>query len=130
MDWLTIGSDIGTMATGLSAVTAAYVWTRNQVRGWRQEKAEKQIKNWHGFIPLGQVDTWRVRLVEEPKSPTARVVLEAVNPDGSPDEMIAHVIRERIKQDGFLSRSPTTEEFEFLKELQRKRGYGKGVVIR
>lgn len=116
MDWLTTGSDIGTMATGLSAVTAAYVWTRNQVRGWRQEKAEKQIKNWHGFIPLGQVDTWRVRLAEEqPNSPTAQVIIEAVNPDGTPDEMIAHIIRKRIKQDGFLSRPPTTGKLEFPK---------------
>ncbi len=36
MDVMTTGADIATMLTGLSAVTAAYLWTRSQWNGWRQ----------------------------------------------------------------------------------------------
>ncbi|MEY9861540.1 hypothetical protein ABH935_007181 [Catenulispora sp. GAS73] len=126
MSWLTDGSDIGTMATGLSAVTAAIVWTKGQVRGWKQERAQKQRRNWHGYIELGMVDTWGVRLLEEPDEPTARVVLEVVTRDGTPDEHAAHAMRRRISQDGWLSRSPTPAESDFLKHLYRERGYGRG----
>jgi hypothetical protein len=38
MSWLSTGADFATIATGLSAATAAYVWTQNQVRGRRQER--------------------------------------------------------------------------------------------
>ena len=32
--------------------------------------------------------------------------------------------------DGMLSRSPTPEEFDFLKALRKEKGYGKGVAVR
>ena len=117
------------MATGLSAVTAAFVWTKGQVRGWRQEKAATRIKNWRGYIDLGQVNTWYVRLIEEPTSPTARVILEIIDNDGTPNEQMAHSLRQVVKRDRLLSRSPTPGEFEFLKQLYRERGYGKGIRI-
>ncbi|ACU76141.1 hypothetical protein Caci_7312 [Catenulispora acidiphila DSM 44928] len=126
MSWLTDGSDVATMATGLSAVTAAFVWTNAQLRGWKQERAAMRRRNWHGYIELGMIDTWGVRLVEQPDEPTARVVLEVVTSDGTPDDHMAHTMHQRVKQDGWLSRSPTPTEYEFLKHLYRERGYGKG----
>jgi len=129
VSWLSDGSDIGTIATGLSAVTAAFVWTKGQVRGWKQERAAKARRNWHGYIELGMIDTWKVRLVEEPKEPTAIVMLEVVTSDGSPDDQNATAMRRRVQADGYVSRSPTPGEFEFLKFQHNEHGYGKGERI-
>jgi len=129
MDVLVDGSAIATIATGLSAVTAAYVWTRGQVRGWRQEKEVAKLKDWHGFIATGNIDTWCVRLVEEPTIPSAQVVLEVTDKSGNADETQAQRLRQHILEDGQLSRSPTLEESKFLQHLQRENGYGSGVSI-
>lgn len=130
MDWMTTGADIGTMVTGLSAVTAAYVWTRTQWRGWRQQKAATSLRNWHGYITVEGIDTWYVRLAKDPKQPTARVVLDVVDREGNPDAALAHNVRQRIIGDGMLSRSPTPEEYDFLIAQRKERGYGKGFPIR
>jgi len=131
MDALTAGADIGTMLTGLSAVTAAYVWTRNQLAGWRQQRAVTARRTWHGYIALEGVDTWYVRLAEEPDQPSGRVVLEVLDgQDGNPDAALAQGMRIVIDRDGMLSRSPTPDEFEFLKSQQKERGYGKGELVR
>lgn len=45
MDALTTGADIGTMLTGLSAVTAAYVWTMGRFRDWRRQKVAIAERN-------------------------------------------------------------------------------------
>lgn len=130
MDWLTTGADVATMATGLSVVTATIVWVQNQARRWKQERAATRLKNWHGFIAMGQIDTWYVRVAEAPDGPTSRVVLDVINKDGSPNEQLAHTMRQKINADGVLSRSPTPEEFEFLMHLHSEKGYGKGIAIR
>ena len=56
MDWLTTGADAGTMATGISALTAAYVWTRGRLRDWPQERAAIRLRNWHGYIMPNGID--------------------------------------------------------------------------
>jgi hypothetical protein len=117
------------MLTGLSAVTAAYVWTRSQVRGWREQRAEAQRRNWDGYIDVGGINTWDVRLTDNPATPSARVVLDVVKQDGTPDDMMAHNMRQCVLRDGILSRPPTTQELELLKSLGRERGYGKGGFV-
>ena len=131
MDALTAGADIATMVTALTVVTALYVWGRNQWHGWQQQKAAIARRTWHGYITLEGVDTWYVRLAEDPDSPSGRVVLEVLNgKNGDPDPMLAHGMRQVIIRDGMLSRSPTPEEFEFLKVQRKERGYGKGFPVR
>jgi hypothetical protein len=76
------------MATGLSAVTAAFVWSRSQVRYWRQ-RAARSARNWHGYIELGGINSWYGRLAEDPREPATRVVLDVVDRDGSPDVNMA-----------------------------------------
>jgi hypothetical protein len=50
MDALSAGADIATIATGLSAVTAAYVWVRNQLHVWRQQKAATELGRLECFL--------------------------------------------------------------------------------
>ena len=126
MDVLTTGADIATMATGLSAVTAAYVWITGRLRSWRQEKAAIAERNWRGYITPGGINGWDVRLAEDPGSPTSRVVLEVL---GNNAENWADNLRQTVLRDGKLSRSPTVEEWDFLRYLYRERGYGKGLPI-
>lgn len=129
MSWTSTGADYATMATGLSVVTATYVWVRKQLYDLRQERAAKRKRNWHGFIAMGQINTWYVRVADEPSGPSSNVLLEVINKDGSPNEQMARSLRLSIEADGMLSRSPTTDEYEFLKHLHNEKGYGKGIAI-
>lgn len=131
MDLMTDGADIGTMLTGVSAVTAAATWTAGRVRGWRERRLARSRRTWHGYIAAEGIDTWYVRLAEDPDAPSGRVVLEVLNRDGGePDDMLAHGMRQIILQDGMLSRSPTPGEYEFLKDQRKERGYGNGFPVR
>jgi hypothetical protein len=131
MDAMTAGADIGAMLTGLSAVTAAYVWTRSQWNGWRQQRLARNRRTWHGYVALEGVDTWYVRVAADADRQAGQVVLEVLNgEDGTPDEMLAQGMRIVTGRDGMLSRSPTPEEFEFLKDLRKERAYGKGFPVR
>ena len=126
MDALTAGADIATMATGLAAVTAAYVWIMGRIRDRREHKAAVAERNWRGYINPGGINGWDVRLAEDPGSPTPRVVLEVL---GNNAENWADNLRQTVLRDGKLSRSPTVEEWDFLRYLYRERGYGKGLPI-
>ena len=131
MDALTVGADIGTMLTGISALTAAITWTAGRWRERQERLAAIRRRNWHGFIAIEGVDTWYVRLAEDdPGNPSPRVVVEVVDPGGEPAPAVAAGLRQRVAGDGMLSRSPTSEEFDFLKALRKEKGYGKGVVVR
>ena len=60
-----------------------------------------------------------------------RVVLDVLEGEnGNPEMMLARGMRIVARRDGMLSRSPTPEEFGFLKDLRRERGYGKGFPVR
>lgn len=127
MDWLTAGSDIAQMLTGGSAITAAYVWTRSQWRGWQQQKLADARRTWHGYIEPTGINTWYVRLADEqPDRPTAKVVVEVIERNGEPDEMGAQTFRQLVETLGMLSRPPTEAEMEFLMALRKERGPGKG----
>jgi hypothetical protein len=126
MSWAQTGADVGTMVTGLSALTAAVLWTRNQVGGWKAARDARRQRNWHGYIILEGLDTWYVRLINQSEAPAERVVLDVVNPDGTPNPQMAHGMRIRVQGDGMLSRSPTPAEFDFLRDMRKERGYGLG----
>ena len=131
MDVLTTGADIGTMVTGISALTAAITWTAGRWRERQERLAAIRLRNWHGFVMLEGVDTWYVRLAEDdPGNPSARVVVEVIDPNGQPAPALAVNMRHRADGDGMLSRSPTPEEFDFLKALRKEKGYGKGIMVR
>jgi len=130
MDGWTIGADVGAMLTGLSVLTATIVWTRSQWRDRQQRKAATALRNWHGSIESGGISDWYVRLAEDPKTMTARVVLDVVDRDGEPDGARAQNLRETVKGDGILARVPTPEEYDFLKAQRKERGYGKGFIVR
>lgn len=123
MDALTTGADVATMATGLAAVTAAVAWVRRQWDGWQADRRERQRRNWHGYIDVGGIDTWYVRLAEPPKPDGPLVTLEFTSRDGTPDLNVAQSARTVIQRDGILSRAPTTGELEFLKYLRIRDGY-------
>jgi hypothetical protein len=126
MSWLEEGAQIGTMLTGLSAVTAAFVWTRNQARDWELAKATRSYRYWNGFVVQGGVFTGFVRLVPNSKdAPPEGVTLDVINPNGSPNENMAHGLRQVIESDGMISRSPSVEQQAFLDDLRRNR-FGMG----
>ncbi len=124
MDALTAGADVGTMATGLAAVTAAIAWTRRQWDGWQADRTAHKRRNWHGYIDVGGLNTWDVRLAEPPKTAGPVVTIEVTGRDGKPDEQLAASMRNVIERDGFLARAPTVSELEFLKYLRKRDGYG------
>jgi hypothetical protein len=130
MDGWTIGADVGGMLTGLSVLTATIVWTRTQWRDRQQRKAATASRNWHGYVMPEGINDWYVRLAEDPKTLTARVVLDVVGRDGEPDAAMAHSLREIVKGDGMLARVPTPEEYDFLIAQRKERGYGKGFTLR
>jgi hypothetical protein len=122
MTWLNTGADIGTMVTGVSAATAAYVWARNQVHGWRDAKASRKYRYWNGFILSEGIITGFIRMVPDPEGPTERVAFDVINPDDqSPNPEMAHTIRTVIGSDGMVSRSPSLEQMDFLNDLRRER---------
>jgi hypothetical protein len=84
------------------------------------------LRTWKGYIPQGMIGSWYVALVEEPKTPSARVVLEVRQggPEGKPDVNGAHALRQQIEADGMVARVPTPAEYEFLGDLHKKLGYG------
>jgi hypothetical protein len=129
MDGWTIGADIGAMLTGLSVLTATIVWTRTQWRDWRYRKAQVNQQNWHGYIMLGMISDWSVRLAEDPQEATARVVLDVLDNRGNPDINGAQNLGQRIASDGMIARVPTPEEYAFLKALHKERRYGQGFPV-
>src|SRR6266516_1215534 len=66
LSWWGIGADVGEMLTGRSAVTAAYVWTQGTVHAWNDQNKATRARNWHGYIAPGGINSWNVRLAEEP----------------------------------------------------------------
>jgi hypothetical protein len=126
MSWTQTGAEFGTMVTGVSALTAAALWTRNQMRGWKEARDARRQRNWNGYIMLENVDTWYVQLVNQADAPPERVVLDVVNKDNTPNAAAAHGMRIRVQGEGMLSRSPTPAEFAFLRDMRKERGYGLG----
>jgi hypothetical protein len=121
MTWIGEGADVATMVTGLSAATAAYLWTRNQFRGWREAKADRAYRYWNGYIIRGMPLTAFVRLVPDPDGPRERVTLDVINPDKTPNPLMAQGLRQIIESDGMISRSPSAQQREFLNDLSSKR---------
>jgi hypothetical protein len=130
MEGWTIGSDVGQMLAGLGIVVSAFIWVYGRWRTWRQEKAATRARNWHGYILTNGISDWYVRLVDDPQRLSPMVPLEVVDRYGNPDPQMAYSLRLTVKQDGMLARVPTQREFEFLKFLHKKLGYGEGQIIR
>ena len=129
MAWTAAGADFATMVTGLSALSAAYVWIRKQVEERRERRAAVQSRNWHAYIMPEGINDWFVHVVEQPKTLTARVVLEVVDRDGDPDPAMAHSMRQVAEADGRLARVPTQEEWSFLIAQRKEREYGNGYPL-
>jgi hypothetical protein len=106
MSVLEDGAQVGTILVGLSAVTAGYVWIRGQLRDWREAKAARSYRFWNGYVIQGGVFTAFVRLVPNPAdSPPERVTFDVINSNGTPNEQMAHDLRQFIESDGMISRS-------------------------
>jgi hypothetical protein len=114
------------MMSGISVSTGVVVWIRNQVRCQRDRRAVRRHRNWHGYIASGTMSSWHMRVVEDPDSPTGRVVLDVLDgADGTPDSTRARSLRLQVQADGMLARVPTPTEYEFLQALARQRDYDK-----
>jgi hypothetical protein len=111
------------MVTGASAATAAYVWARNQVEARRSVKAAREYRYWNAFIPLEGIVTGYIRIVKDLQGPPERVTFDVINTpeDQSPNIPMAQTIRTVLGSDGMVSRSPSPEQMDFLKDLRSKR---------
>jgi hypothetical protein len=125
MDALGDAADIATIATGLAAVTAAVAWVRNQWDGWQAQRRARHLRNWAGYIDVGGVDAWYVRLAEAEDETSATVTLEVTDREGRPDTGMARNLRIHARADGQLGRVPTPAELEFLRHLRVNEGYDK-----
>jgi len=124
MDFWAYGVDIATMATGLSALTAASVWTTGRWRAWRDHVAEERRHVWNtGYIMMGLVQSWDVRLADDdaPDGRTGRVILEVVRETGESDPQMVATFRQQVRTGGRLVVPPTPKQEAFLKELERAR---------
>ncbi len=108
---------------------AGVLWSRKQIRNRRERRAAIELRDWQGYIDVHSINAWRVRLLEEPDSPSARVVLEVVNDKGEPDVNQAQNLRERVANDGMLARVPSVAEREFLTGLYTERRHDGGLPI-
>lgn len=122
--------DAASIVTATGGIIATSIWAKGKLLNRKQQKAITQRRNWHGYIEPAGINTWFVKLLEEPDRPSARVVLEVIDGKGQPDEMGGQGFRQRVIGDGMLSRSPTPAELEFLMALRKERGYGDGDLIR
>jgi hypothetical protein len=129
MAWTATGADFATMITGLSALSAAYVWIRKQREERREHRAAIQNRNWHAYVMPEGINDWFVRVVDQPRAPTARVILDVVDRNGSPDPAMAHSLRQTVEADGRLARGPTEDEWSFLITQRKERGYGNGYPL-
>lgn len=115
-------AEIAVIVAALPAATGAIVWTQRQRERLRERRVAREARNWSGYVMITGIATWYVRVVEDPMAKwTERVVLEVVNPDGTPSPDMAHTLRLHANGDGMLSRSPTPAQWEFLKDLQKER---------
>ena len=71
-----------------------------------------------------------MRLAERPGGVSGRAVLDVLGKDGEPDGDLANNMRITVGRDAMLARVPTPEEYAFLADLARERGYGKGFPVR
>jgi hypothetical protein len=90
-------------------------------REYRQLRADKQDRNWHGYIESGTINEWNVRLVEEPDEATAFVLVEVLDMNGRPHANQADNMRQVILREGKLARTPTLDESAFLVRLRKER---------
>ena len=121
------GAWIAGILSGLSIVAGVWVWIAGQLRGWRQRRALRRRRNWHGWIDRASSYSWHVRVVEpDPdEPPSGRVVLEVLDrAGGDPDVGLARTLAGVARADGMLSQVPTPAQAEFLKMLARKHRYG------
>jgi hypothetical protein len=127
---MTYGADIGTMLAGIGILGGVVAWVRNQQRDRRDARDARRHRTWHGYIPVEGLDTWDVRVIE-PEGPSAIVALEVLDgSDGEPSVNLAYNMRTVADREGKVSRPPTTDEYAFLVDLRRERGYGKGYPVR
>jgi hypothetical protein len=98
------------------------VWLQNQLDERRGRQTARETRNWTGYLSTPGIDTWYVTVIEDSDNKwTERVILEVVDPDGTPNPSMAHGLRLRARGDGTLSRSPTRAQWDFLKDLQNDR---------
>ena len=129
MSWDQTGADYATMAAGLSALTAAFVWVQGQWREQRERQAETKVRNWSGYIEPHGISDWFVRVVDDAPMQDAQVTLQVVTADGKPDEQMAGGLLRIVERDGRLASAPTQEQMAFLIALRKER-FGKGYPVR
>jgi hypothetical protein len=122
MGWVTTGAAYGTMLTGLSVATATAFWVRARFREWRDARDARRDRNWNGFIIRESVPTWIARVVDEDGAQwSERVILDVVNPDGTPNPAMAQLLRQVVRNENTLTRSPSVAQAHFLDDLRRAR---------
>lgn len=124
MSWTSTGAD-------LSAVTAAIVWTRGQLQERQAPTRARADRNWHGYIDASEISSSYVREVGQPEgAPRSHGVVEVVDRNGNPDDIMASALRARVNGEGILARAPTAEEYEFLADLRKQRHGRGGLPVR
>lgn len=115
-------TEIAVIVAALPAATGAFVWTQRQRDRLRERRTARETRNWSGYVSAPGIATWYVKVIRDPDTNwTDRVVLDVLNPDGTPNPGMAHTLRLHADGDGMLSRSPTPAQWEFLKDLEKDR---------
>ena len=122
MSALGLGAEIAVIIAAVPAITGSFVWLRSQRDRIRERRADRETRNWNGYVSLPGVATCYVKVIEDPDAKwNERVILDVVDPDGTPNPSMAPALRLCTNGDGTLSRSPSPAQWEFLKDLQKDR---------
>jgi len=125
MSVLATVADIAIVIAAIPALIGAIVWIRTQLERRKERRAAREVRSWNGYVSVAGDDTWFAKVVEDPDNKwTERVILEVLDPDGTPNASMAHGMRIRVNGDGMLSRCPTPDQWDFLKDLQNDRFNG------
>ena len=114
----------------IPALIGAIVWVQRQLEQRGERRSAREVRNWHGYVMTTGISTWYVKVIEDPSNRwTERVVLDVVDPDGTPNPPMAHALRLSANSDGMLSRSPTSAEWN-LSRILRRTGSAAEMAIR
>ena len=124
-------ADIAIIIAAVPTFFGGFLWARLQLSKIHDRRTAREVRNWNGYIDRTGVNSWCVKVIEDPDHKwTERVLLDVVDMDGTPNPSMAHALRLFANSDGMLCKYPSEEQWRYLRDLQKDRfNSGQGYPI-